>query len=113
VKRKDGKGPPPAPAYYLAESASGEDLEWLQRRRGLLVRSIAEMEHHQRTPNLSPEMVPDVADLLDWAILDLARVDAAIAGPPEPETLPSAATPDSAPPSRVRRDSRRGRHERA
>ena len=114
MKRKsDQPMPPPSPAYHLAQTPPGDDLEWLQRRRGLLVRSIAEMEHQQLTPGQTLELVPEVGELLIWAKWELVRVDSAIAALSDGESLPTDAPPVSDPPSRVTRESRRGRRERA
>jgi hypothetical protein len=76
-----------------------EELDWLQRRRTLLLRSIAEMQHHQNFPNLSPELLPDVGEMLAWAQDELARVDARIAELSALRRLQSDAPPDSDPAS--------------
>jgi hypothetical protein len=111
MKRKS-RGKHPRPAFELAEPGKDE-LDWLERRRALLVRSIAEMEHHQLAPNLSPDLMPNVGELLIWAKWELARVDAAIEKFSDSESLPSEPPPVSDPPSRVTNESRRGRRERA
>jgi hypothetical protein len=105
--------PMPPPGRTLADGDLPQEMDWLERRRALLVRSIAEMNHHQLAPNLDPNMVPDVADLLIWAKWELGRVEAAIEKLGETESLPTDPPPDSDPPSRVTPDSRRGRRERA
>jgi hypothetical protein len=71
------------------------------------------MEHHQLSPNLNPDLMPNVGELLIWANRELTRVDSAIARLSEPQNLPSDAAPVSDPRSRVTKDSRRGRRERA
>jgi hypothetical protein len=104
---------PPPPSYRVADGDFPQEIEWLERRRALLLRSIAEMDHHQLAPSLDPELMPNVAELLIWAKWELGRVEAAIEKLAETQGLPTDPPPDSDPPSRVTPDSRKGRRERA
>jgi hypothetical protein len=79
--------------------AVDREVQWLERRRELLLRSIAEMQHHQIHPHLDAELLPDVGEMLAWAKEELDRVDWALTELSDRGRLPSGALPDSDPAS--------------
>ena len=50
--------------------------DWLERRRELLERAIAEMQAHLERPCLDPQLNPDVAGCLAWAKAEVERLSA-------------------------------------
>lgn len=55
------------------------ELLWLNRRRDLLRRAIAEMEHDASGSGIRLELVSNVPELLGWARSELARIELRIA----------------------------------
>ena len=51
------------------------ELLWLKRRRELLLRAIAEMEHNVAVPEIRLELVSNVPELLGWAKSELGRIE--------------------------------------
>jgi hypothetical protein len=88
----------PVPSQPQPDVAERE-LHWLERRRDLLLRSIAEMQHHQIYPHLDPELLPDVGEMLAWAQEELGRVERCISELSARGRLPSGALPVSDPAS--------------
>lgn len=66
-------------AVGAAPQAANRELLWLNRRRELLLRAIAEMEHNVAAPEARLELVTNVPELLGWAKAELARIEARIA----------------------------------
>lgn len=77
-------GPPRIPEDPSAGAGSRSpdvtrELVWLNRRRDLLLRAIAEMEHNVATPGIRLELVSNIPELLAWAKTELGRIEARIA----------------------------------
>lgn len=72
---------PRDPAEHIGgrSPAVARELVWLNRRRDLLRRAIAEMEHNVASPGIRLELVSNVPELLAWARTELTRIETRIA----------------------------------
>ena len=72
--RNEADVPAARPAFQ-----SEDELDWLKRRRDVLLRAIAEMRSHNLAPQLSLTTSAELPGLIGWAERELDRVRSCIA----------------------------------